>query len=121
MRIALLVCLLLIACKKEPTMTQDQYEAKSILLFDGVNGVFAAGGTDCTKLATDLDAFITAHEDDMNHVVAYERTHAGAKAAFDAKIGDAKLQEFATKAKDGLAKCMDDPKFKAVWDKFTKG
>jgi hypothetical protein len=120
MRIAL-VCLLLIACKKEPTMTQDQYEAKNIMLFDGVNGVFAAGGTDCTKLATDLDAFITAHESDMQHVVAYEAAHAGAKAAFDAKIGDAKLQEFATKAKAGLAACMDDAKFKAVWDKFTKG
>jgi hypothetical protein len=116
-----LVCLLLIACKKEPTMTQDQYEAKNIMLFDGVNGVFAADGTDCTKLAADLDAFITAHENDMNHVVAYEQAHTGAKAAFDAKIGDQKLQEFATKAKAGLAACIDDAKFKAVWDKFTKG
>jgi hypothetical protein len=119
MRIVL-VCLALVACKKEPTMTVEQYEAKNTGLMNGVTALFAADGTDCGKLATDLDRFMKEHDDDMQHVVAYEGAHPTDKAAFDEKAGNKLLADFGDKAKPGLAACMDDPKFKAVWDRFTK-
>jgi len=119
MRIVL-VCLALVACKKEPTMTAQQYEDKNTMLMNGVTALFVAGGTDCGKLATDLDKFMKDHDDDMQHAVAYEQSHPKDKAAYDEKVGNKLLEDFGNKAKAGLGACMDDAKFKPVWDRFTK-
>jgi hypothetical protein len=115
-----LACLLLVACSKEPKMTPEQYGAKNTALMNGVSSLFAADGTDCKKLAADIDTFMKDHDSDMQHVVAYEKSHPKDKAAYDESTGNRLLEDFADKAKAGLAACMDDPTFKAAWDRFTK-
>lgn len=119
MRLAL-SCLLLVACSKRPTMTAQQYEDKNTALMNSVTALFVGAGTDCSKLTTDLEKFMKDHDDDMQHVVAYEQSHPADKQAYDSKIGNKLLEEFGDKAKPALSACMDDPKFKAAWDKFTK-
>lgn len=115
-----LACLLLVACSKQPAMTAQQYEDKNTALMTDVTALFVASGSDCNKLTTNLETFMKAHDDDMQHVVAYEQAHPADKQAYDSKIGNKLLEEFGDKAKTALAACMDDPKFKAAWDKFTK-
>ena len=101
-------------------MTAEQYTQKNTALMNGVTALFVADGTDCKKLSTDLEKFMKDRDDDMQHVVAYEQAHPKEKAAFDEGAGNKLLAEFGDKAKPGLTACIDDPTFKAAWDKFTK-
>ena len=101
-------------------MTAQQYEEKNTTLMNGVTAVFVGAGTDCHKLTTDLETFMEERNDDMQHVVAYEQAHPADKQAYDSRIGNKLLEDFGDKAKAGLTACIDDAKFKAAWDKFTK-
>lgn len=116
----ILLLLALVACKKEPAMSVEQYETTNTRLVTDVTAVFVAGGTDCKKLAADLDRFMTAHDDDMQHVVAWEQSHPKEKAAYDERTGNKLLGDFGAKAAAGIGACESDPTFKPVWDKFTK-
>ena len=101
-------------------MSVDQYEAMNTKLTTDVTAVFVAGGTDCKKLATDLGAFMTAHDGEMTQIVAWEQSHAKEKASYDSRTGNKLLEEFGQKASAGLGACESDPTFKPVWDRFTK-
>jgi len=102
-------------------MTPEQYADKNTALMNGVSALFLADGTDCKKLAGDIDRFMKDHDSDMQHVVAYEQSHPKEKAAYDESTGNRLLDDFTEKAKPGLTACMDDPTFKAAWERFTKG
>ncbi len=73
------------------------YEAKGLALMNSMIAVFAADGTDCAKLATDITKFIGDNQDKFSAFKAYETAHPEAKKEMETKSADV-MKDFMAKA-----------------------
>ena len=100
-----------------PTIaSDDEYLEKGKAMLVKLTATFKADGTDCDKLATDIDAI---HSDPQIAALdAYEKAHADVKKKFDASIKD-QTKTFETVATPALKACAKNQKLMDALAKFN--
>jgi hypothetical protein len=100
-----------------PTIaSDDEYLEKGKAMLVKLTETFKADGTDCDKLAADIDAI---HSDPQIAALdAYEKAHADVKKKFDASIKD-QTKTFETVATPALKACAKNQKLMDALAKFN--
>jgi hypothetical protein len=96
--------------------SDDDYMEKGKALITKMTDTFKADGTDCDKLATDIDAI---HSDPQVAALdAYEKAHADVKKKFDQATKD-QTKAFETAATPAIKACAKNEKLMGVLAKFN--
>jgi hypothetical protein len=107
------------ACSKkggasDPAINNDaDYESKVTAFMDKYIAVLAADGTDCGKLAKDINALIDDNKALMDNIDAYEKAHPEASKALDTKL-EAKFKEEQDKLAPVRAACKESKELHAA-------
>lgn len=95
------------------------YETRATALTDQLLAMFAADGTDCDKLATDLTSFVTQNRGVFARLKAFEQAHPEAEQAFDRRM-QAREQEIDAKLAPTLEACKNHEGLAAAIDRLPK-
>jgi hypothetical protein len=105
------------ACSKkgsDPAINNAaDYESKLTAFMDKYIAVFAADGTDCSKLAKDINSLIDDNKALMDNIDAFEKAHPDAEKALEAKLG-AKFNEEEEKLAPVKAACKESKELHAA-------
>jgi polyisoprenoid-binding protein YceI len=86
------------------------YESKAMAAMDKMTAIFAAGGTDCDKVAADMIRFVDENKALFRSAKAWEKDHADEKKLFDTKV-KARREDFMAKAGPTMQACKDHKGF----------
>lgn len=91
-----------------------------VSLLEKLAATVQADKGDCTKMSTDLDAFLKAHKDEIaaDKKAGASRTPEE-RREFMEKYG-ARLRAAQMKLRDGLGSCATDPRIKAAVEAFSQ-
>jgi hypothetical protein len=84
--------------------SDDDYIARGNVMLDQMTAAFQAAGSDCDRLADQLNAFGALNRPVLRGVAAYDKTHPGAKAKFNT-ASKPKLDAFTAIATQSLKTC----------------
>ena len=99
----------------------DDFAEMAVSIAEKLFQIVADNKDDCKKMATNLDAFITANKDKLETVKKKgDQLTPEQKEELKKKYA-ARQQAALEKAKPGLMKCGDTPEFKAAMEKMPKG
>lgn len=87
------------------------YESKAMAAMDKMTAIFAAGGKDCDKVASEMIKFVDENETLIKSAKAWEKDHPDEKKVFDTKV-KAKREDFMAKAGPTMQACKDHKGFK---------
>ncbi|HEU4614626.1 MAG TPA: TSUP family transporter [Kofleriaceae bacterium] len=99
--------------------TAAAYETRATALTDQVLAMFAADGTNCDRLATDLTSFVKQNRGLFARLKAFAEAHPEAEQAFEDKM-QAREQEIDAKLAPTLEACKDHEGLAAAIDKLPK-
>jgi len=98
----------------------DDFAEMAVSVSEKLFQIIADNKDDCKKMATNLDAFITANKDKLDTMKKKgDQLTPEQKEEMKKKYG-ARQQAAFEKAKPGLMKCGETPEFKAVMEKMPK-
>ena len=98
----------------------DDFAEMAVSIAEKLFQIVADNKDDCKKMATNLDAFITANKDKLETVKKKgDQLTPEQKEELKKKYA-ARQQAALEKAKPGLMKCGDTPEFKAAMEKMPK-
>ena len=89
--------------------SDEEYVAKASAAMDKMIEIFKAAGTNCDKLADDINKFATDNTDFMKSSKAYEKTHPDVQKKFDDSAKD-KMKSFEEAAGPAMGACKDNKK-----------
>ncbi|MDB4952448.1 MAG: hypothetical protein JWO36_17 [Myxococcales bacterium] len=95
------------------------YEAKSGELMDKLTAIFVADGTNCDKLAGDVNKFVDDNKPSIDATAAYEKAHPDDKKAVTEKE-KVKTKEFESKAGPSIDACKDNKAFQTAISKLPE-
>ena len=97
--------------------TAAQYEAKAVDLVDKLTAVFAAAGTNCDKLADNLEVFLDENRAAFAGTDAFEAANPTAQANLQTKMQD-KAHQFLTTANASMQACKTNARVTAALAKL---
>ncbi len=98
----------------------DDFAEMAVSIAEKLFQIVADNKDDCKKMATNLDAFITANKDKLETVKKKGDQLTPEQKEEMKKKYAARQQAALEKAKPGLMKCGDTPEFKAAMEKMPK-
>src|SRR5687768_15566950 len=93
--------------------TAEDYEKKAFELMDKLASAFSAAGTDCEKLADNLEVFAHDNKAVVDNTNAFEKENPTAEEALQAKMAD-RSRQFMLKVKVTLDKCGKHERVRAA-------
>jgi Skp family chaperone for outer membrane proteins len=98
----------------------EDFAEMAVSIAEKLFQIVADNKDDCKKMATNLDAFITANKDKLETMKKKgDQLTPEQREEMKKKYG-ARQQAALEKAKPGLIKCGDTPEFKAAMEKMPK-
>lgn len=97
--------------------TAAEYEAKAFDLMDKITAVFAANGTNCDKLAANLERFVAQNKDALAATDQFEAANPSAEDDLEPKL-QAKAKQFVQNMNVSMQACQNHEGVKAALAKL---
>jgi len=98
--------------------SDEDYVAKASTAMDKMIEIFKAAGTNCDKLADDINKFASDNAEFMKSSKAYEKTHPDVQKKFDDAAKD-KMKSFEEAAAPAMGACKDNKKVADAMSKMS--
>ena len=97
--------------------TAEEYEAKAFDLMDKLTAVFGGAGTNCDKLADNLDVFLDVNKAAITATDQFQDANPSAEDDLEAKL-QARMQVFMENAKLSMQACQKHARVQAALAKL---
>jgi hypothetical protein len=97
--------------------TEAEYEAKAMEMIDQLTTTFSVSGTNCEKLADNIDIFIDRNKAAIASTDAFQDANPGVENRLEAKMQD-KAKKFMVAANASMQACQNHEGVKAALSKL---